>query len=125
MNVLRTIKRSIKWYKYVLAYDREKAKEFGERYINEIDFLESVNNNYFEKKVNELQKWSDASLAAFNLPQKGLKKLERKIKMKRSNNHISKLFQKMYLSAEVKVELEEIKLQFDRIIQLTNIRYNS
>lgn len=119
MNVLKELQKAVVRCKYVLAYDRENAKEFKEKYRVQVEFLNQVNEKYFEEKTEELQAWCNASVVAFNIPQKGLKKLERKIKMNITNNHISRLCKEIYLSAEVKAELEEIKIQFDRLIYLT------
>ena len=75
MNVLKELRKAVARCKYVLAYDRENAKEFKEKYRVEVEILKQVNEKYFEEKTEELQPWCNASVVAFNMSQKGLKKL--------------------------------------------------
>ena len=119
MNVLKEIQKGIWRCQYLLENDVTNAKRYKIHYREEVDILIAANTKFMDQSVKKLQQWCEISAIAWNIPQKGIQKLKRKLVMSIANNQIDKLSTDIFKCATFKEELDAIRSRFDGVIYLT------
>ena len=119
MNVLKEIQKGTMRCKYILENDIENAKKYKVHYREEVDILIAANTKFMDQRVKELEQWCEASAIAWNIPQKGIHGVRRKILMGIANNYIDKISKDIFACAALKEELDTIRSRFDGFIYLT------